>query len=67
MRLWRLSGKQRAETCSDGGYRLFFNSHWNSVGHAVTYCATSPALCVLEKLVHIKDPTTFTGARYGDL
>ena len=25
-------------------------------GHAVTYCATSPSLCVLEKLVHTQDP-----------
>jgi hypothetical protein len=23
----------------------------------VTYCSTSPTLCVLEKLVHIEDPT----------
>ena len=23
--------------------------------HAVTYCSTSPSLCVLEKLVHIED------------
>ena len=56
MRLWRLSGKQHAETF-DGGYGLLFDGRWNSVGHAVTYCATSPALCVLEKLVHVEDPT----------
>jgi RES domain-containing protein len=55
MRLWRLSGKQHAETF-DGGYGLLFDGRWNSVGHAVTYCATSPALCVLEKLVHVEDP-----------
>lgn len=24
--------------------------------YALTYCATSPALCVLEKLVHVEDP-----------
>jgi len=56
MRLWRLSGKQHAETF-DGGYGLLFDGRWNSVGHAVTYCGTSPALCVLEKLVHVEDPT----------
>ncbi|HMF68748.1 MAG TPA: RES family NAD+ phosphorylase [Phyllobacterium sp.] len=56
MRLWRLSGKQHAETF-DGGYGLLFDGRWNSVGHAITYCATSPALCVLEKLVHVEDPT----------
>ena len=56
MRLWRLSGRQYAETF-DGGYGLLFDGRWNTVGHAITYCATSPALCVLEKLVHVEDPT----------
>ncbi len=55
MLLWRLSGKQYARAL-DGGYGLHFDGRWNTVGHAVTYCATSPALCVLEKLVHIEDP-----------
>jgi RES domain-containing protein len=53
--LWRLSGKQHAGDF-DGGYGLLFDGRWNSVGHAVTYCSTSPSLCVLEKLVHIEDP-----------
>ena len=56
MLLWRLSGKQYARAL-DGGYGLHFDGRWNTVGHAVTYCATSPALCVLEKLVHVEDPT----------
>lgn len=56
MLLWRLSGKQHAKAL-DGGYGLHFDGRWNTVGHAVTYCATSPALCVLEKLVHVEDPT----------
>jgi len=55
MLLWRLSGRQHAEAF-DGGYGLLFDGRWNTVGHAVTYCATSPSLCVLEKLVHIEDP-----------
>ncbi|CDZ62131.1 RES family NAD+ phosphorylase [Neorhizobium galegae] len=55
MLLWRLSGRQHAQAL-DGGYGLHFDGRWNSVGHAVTYCATSPSLCVLEKLVHIEDP-----------
>ena len=55
MLLWRLSGKHHARAL-DGGYGLNFDGRWNTVGHAVTYCATSPALCVLEKLVHIEDP-----------
>lgn len=56
MLLWRLSGVQHAKAF-DGGYGLLFDGRWNTVGHPVTYCSTSPALCVLEKLVHIEDPT----------
>jgi RES domain-containing protein len=55
MVLWRLSGHQYANVF-DGGYGLLFDGRWNTVGHAITYCATSPSLCVLEKLVHIEDP-----------
>jgi RES domain-containing protein len=55
MLLWRLSGRAHARSF-DGGYGLLYDGRWNSAGHAVTYCATSPALCVLEKLVHIEDP-----------
>lgn len=56
MLIWRLSGRPHAESF-DGGYGLLFDGRWNTVGHAITYCSTSPALCVLEKLVHIEDPT----------
>ena len=55
MLLWRLSGKRHARAMN-GGYGLLFDGRWNTVGHAVTYCATSPSLCVLEKLVHVEVP-----------
>ena len=55
MILWRLSGKRHAQSF-DGGYGLLYDGRWNTAGHAVTYCATSPSLCVLEKLVHVQDP-----------
>ena len=55
MILWRLSGREHAMRF-DGGYGLLYDGRWNTAGHAVTYCATSPALCVLEKLVHVQDP-----------
>lgn len=55
MILWRLSARQHARTF-DGGYGLLFDGRWNTVGHPVTYCATSLVLCVLEKLVHVQDP-----------
>jgi RES domain-containing protein len=55
MILWRLSGERHAQAF-DGGYGLLYDGRWNTAGHAVTYGATSPALCVLEKLVHVEDP-----------
>jgi RES domain-containing protein len=55
MQLWRLSGAAHARAL-DGGYGLLYAGRWNSAGRAVTYCATSPSLCVLEKLVHVEDP-----------
>ena len=54
MLFWRLSGRRHARAF-DGGYGLLFDGRWNTRGHRVTYCATSPSLCVLEKLVHIED------------
>ncbi len=56
MRLWRLSGARHARAC-DGGYGRLYDGRWNRAGRAITYAATSPALCVLEKLVHVEDPT----------
>lgn len=55
MILWRLSGVDHARSF-DGGYGLLYDGRWNTAGHAVTYCVTSPSLCVLEKLVHVEDP-----------
>ena len=55
MRLWRLSGADYAGRF-DGGYGLGHEGRWNTAGRPVTYCSTGPALCVLEKLVHIDDP-----------
>jgi len=55
MVLWRLSDLQHARAF-DGGYGLLFDGRWNTLGHAITYCSTSPSLTVLEKLVHVQDP-----------
>jgi RES domain-containing protein len=55
MILWRLSSERHTQAF-DGGYGLLYDGRWNTAGHAVTYCATSPSLCVLEKLVHVQDP-----------
>lgn len=55
MKLYRLSIAAHAQSL-DGGYGLLFDGRWNTVGHAVTYMATVPSLCLLEKLVHVEDP-----------
>lgn len=55
MRLWRLSTARHARAF-DGGYGLLFDGRWNTAGRPITYAATSPALCLLEKLVHVEDP-----------
>jgi len=55
MVLWRLSGRRHARAF-DGGYGMLYDGRWSTIGHAVTYGATSPSLCVLEKLVHVQDP-----------
>ena len=55
MDLWRLAGAQHAQMF-DGGYGLLYEGRWNTAGRAITYCTTTPSLCVLEKLVHVEDP-----------
>jgi RES domain-containing protein len=67
MILWRLSGARHARAF-DGGYGLFYDGRWNTTGHAVTYCTSSPSLSLLEKLVHIEDPRLLPAlvmVRYG--
>jgi RES domain-containing protein len=54
MRLWRLSSVRYARDFT-GGYGLFNNGRWNTVGRPVTYCATVPSLAALEKRVHVTD------------
>ncbi|MYE13960.1 MAG: RES family NAD+ phosphorylase [Gammaproteobacteria bacterium] len=54
MFLWRLSAADHAERF-DGGYGMLYDGRWNTRGRPITYCASGPAVCVLERLVHIKD------------
>ena len=54
MRMWRLSGADTAARF-DGGFGIDHEGRWNGRGRLITYCATGPALCVLEKLVHVED------------
>ena len=55
MRLWRLSTATYAKSFN-GGYGRDNDGRWNTKGRPVTYCATVPSLCVLEKLVHVGRP-----------
>jgi RES domain-containing protein len=55
MRLWRLSDVRYARNF-DGGYGLAYDGRWNTRGRPVTYCATVPSLCALEKRAHVTDP-----------
>lgn len=50
--LWRLLLARDADRF-DGGYGLRHAGRWNSAGRPVTYAATSPSLCALERLVQI--------------
>jgi len=52
MRLWRLSSVRHARDFT-GGYGIFNNGRWNTVGRPVTYCATVPSLAALEKRAHV--------------
>ena len=54
MRMWRLSGAEYAERF-DGGFGLSHDGRWNTRGRPITYCATGPALCVLEQFAHVED------------
>lgn len=54
MNLWRLSSVRHARDFT-GGYGIFNNGRWNTVGRPVTYCATVPSLAALEKRVHVND------------
>jgi RES domain-containing protein len=54
MRLWRLSSIRHARNFT-GGYGLFNNGRWNTVGRPVTYCSTVPSLAALERRVHVTD------------
>jgi RES domain-containing protein len=52
MQAWRLSIGRYADRL-DGGFGLVQAGRWNSIGRRVTYAATTPSLCVLERLVHL--------------
>lgn len=58
MRLWRLSSPAYADRF-DGGYGRANDGRWNRKSQLVTYCASVPSLCILEKLVHIEDVNLF--------
>lgn len=56
MNLWRLSVSRHAADLN-GGYGLVNDGRWNVKGLACIYAATGAALPVLEKRVHVADPS----------
>ncbi len=59
MRLWRIATHSEESPADDlsGSEALAGKGRWNHPGHAVVYCADSPALACVETLVHL-DPTS---------
>lgn len=53
MRVWRLVKSRYASTAFDEEGARLYGSRWNSPGHSAAYAADSPALAVLEVLVHL--------------
>ncbi len=49
---WRLARKRYGPALDGAGGR-FAEGRWNSVGSLICYCASSPALAILEKRVHV--------------
>jgi len=54
--LWRLSGRAHAADLA-GGYGLVNDGRWNVKGRPCIYASTGAALPVLEKRVHVGDPS----------
>jgi RES domain-containing protein len=54
--VWRLIKSRHASSAFDGEGARLFGARWNSPGVRVAYAADSPALAVLEVLVHLQNP-----------
>jgi RES domain-containing protein len=53
LRVWRLCRERYAKTPYDGYGSAQYGGRWNSKGIYVAYASASPALSILELLVHI--------------
>lgn len=53
MQLWRLVKTRYSRAAFDGEGAHRYGGRWNSPGTRVAYASTSPALAVLEVLVHV--------------
>jgi RES domain-containing protein len=54
--VWRLLKSRHAASAFDGEGARLYGARWNSPGVRVAYAADSPALAVLEVLVHLQNP-----------
>jgi RES domain-containing protein len=53
--VWRLSKSRHAASAFDGEGAKRYGARWNSPGVRVAYASDSPALAVLEVLVHLQN------------
>ncbi len=54
--VWRLLKSRHASSAFNGEGARLYGGRWNSPGVRVAYAADSPALAVLEVLVHLQNP-----------
>jgi RES domain-containing protein len=54
--VWRLLKSRHAASAFDGEGARLYGGRWNSPGVRVAYAADSPALAVVELLVHLQNP-----------
>lgn len=57
---WRIVKKRYAATAFDGEGARLNGGRWNSIGTRMIYTSGSLSLAILENLVHLNPPVTFT-------
>ena len=64
MTIWRLDKEKHLPDVFSGYGSTLRAGRWHHRGHAVAYAAANRSLAVLEKLVHIQDPSLVRDIRF---
>lgn len=64
MTIWRLDKEKHLPDVFSGYGSTLRAGRWHHRGHAVAYAAANRSLAVLEKLVHIQDPSLVQDIRF---